>query len=197
MPRTGSRSMALAAQALGLRATHGAMDKKLWANWRMMSLQAKYNDCPRVKRYDWLGQFALQVYSSVAKQFPDDGFVLAVRDVESWKDSIRRHYLHRSGRKVAWNLQQETVPGYWARLGVSRMALFGTTYPDLDLWARRFLLHAQEVQDYFSNQPERLLVFNLFGGDGWKELADWLEISIPEGLVGVPLPHHDKGIPSP
>ena len=43
---------------------------------------------------------------------------------------------------------------------------------DSDLWLRAYRNHHSEVQEYFKDRPEKLLVMNVCSGDGCEKGCD-------------------------
>jgi len=49
-------------------------------------------------------------------------------------------------------------------------------------------LHENNVRTYFADQPGKLLILNLYQGDGWEKICDFLDCPIPNEVF----PHENK-----
>jgi len=62
--------------------------------------------------------------------------------------------------------------------------IYGITHFDEIIFREVHARFDKEAIIHFKDQPERLLVMNICGGDGWEKLCPFLEKSIPN----VPFP---------
>ena len=53
--------------------------------------------------------------------------------------------------------------------------------------------HEDGVRRHFESEPRRLLVFNVFSGDGWDELCDFLGCPVPSEAF----PHKNMALEAP
>lgn len=100
------------------------------------------------------------LYREMDAAFPGSRFILTLRDTDSWLRSISEHF---AGNPHA--LQQLTY-------GEDAPAPVGNEQRYREVYER----HNREVQEYFADRPGDLLVMNLQNGDGWAELAAFLQI---------------------
>lgn len=117
------------------------------------------------------------LYKELDTKFPESKFILTKRDEKQWLKSYR-NLLKNEGKPTK-------------KKNRIRSFLYGLPFPDVtdeDL-LERYRRHNFEVQQYFSSNPNKLLVVNWEEGDGWNELCKFLELSIPE----VELPHLNRG----
>jgi hypothetical protein len=59
-------------------------------------------------------------------------------------------------------------------------------------WLTAYQNHNRQIRDYFSGQPDRLLVMNVSAGDGWEKLCPFLAAEPP----GKPFPHANRTKPN-
>ena len=124
-----------------------------------ISLFQRYN-------YDAISDAPLnhpKFFMKLDKEFPNSKFILTIRDSESMIKSYE-NFVKGSPYEIR----------------------------DEEDWKRRlnnFERHNQQVKDYFKDRPNDLLIFNIIGGEGWKELCKFLNKAIPNK----PFPSKNKG----
>ena len=92
-----------------------------------------------------------------------------VREEEAWLDSCERWYgslaenrvLDFTGMAAAWLLYRSEVF-------------------DRDLWLAGKIRHEVQVQEYFMDRPQDLLIIDICGGEGWARLLPFLATSLGE-----------------
>ena len=117
------------------------------------------------------------LYKELDNAFSDSRFVLTKRQPEKWI---------RSYQNMLANQAEASE-----ELNEIRRILYGLPFPDVSesqLMAR-YKNHNAEVESYFRNRPQDLLIVNWEEGDGWKELCEFLGKSIPNE----PFPHANQG----
>jgi hypothetical protein len=102
------------------------------------------------------------LFKELEKAFPNSKFILTLREKESLKKSLQ-NYFQGSPYEIK-NLL------------------------DLEDEIKKYEERNNEIIQYFKNKPGRLLVMNLFDGDGWNELCNFLNKPIPNK----PFPHLNK-----
>lgn len=108
--------------------------------------------------------------------FPGSRFILTTRDPQRWLSSYR-------GMLAAEGPPTPYLAGI-------RSYLYGLdveSATDGQL-CERFLRHNAEVADHFRSRPGDLLVVDWEGGNGWRELCDFLERDVPDA----PFPHLNR-----
>ena len=127
-----------------------------------------YTDMEKV--YDIKGEFPLMaylLYKDLHYQYPDSKFILNVRPEKDWIKS-REH--HDEGRYIK---------KFMKILNMTRDEV-------IDSWSNHFRSHIADVNNFFYDKPNRLLVFNIskdkpekimsffsdikFNIDDWKHL---------------------------
>jgi hypothetical protein len=166
--KTGTKSMAFALKELGYRVTgpNGVQDPDIATNVLAMAFGL-------VPKFDAFRDNPWPViYRELDAAFPRSKFVLLLRDPVSWINSQVQHF----GRN-------ETPMRKW---------IYGVGCPqgNEQIYLERFNAHNADVQVYFKDRPQDLLVMNLAGGDGWEKLCPFLETKI----LTTPFPHANKGV---
>jgi len=112
--------------------------------------------------------------------FPNSKFILTTRDLNDWLASFEAH---------ARKLVIDDLDLY-RRFEFSwiRAKLFGKVQFDKDLFAQGYKRHYQDVNDYFRNRPQDILILNICDGEGWPKLCSFLNKPIPS----VPFPNLNK-----
>ncbi len=115
------------------------------------------------------------IYRELDERYPGSKFILTIRDEASWIKSVVNHlgYLPDAMQKLVY--------------GVG----FPAGYEDVFL--ERYRRHNTEVQAYFADRPDDLLVVNFSAGQGWDEICAFLGHDVPE----IAFPHEFKGTYTP
>lgn len=113
------------------------------------------------------------IYKAFDKRYPEAKFILTVRkNPKIWFRSLRNH-AKRIGPLTDF---EKFIYGFADPAGHEK--------EHIDFYLR----HNRQVEDYFADRPEKLIVVCWETGDGWKELSDHLGFHIPD----IPLPHINK-----
>jgi hypothetical protein len=96
------------------------------------------------------------IYHEMDEKYPGSKFILTLRPTDQWINSAVNHFQSTVRPMHNW--------------------IYGVGFPkgNESIWIERFERHNQEVQEYFKNRPDDLLVINLFEGDGWREICPFL-----------------------
>ncbi len=164
--KTGTSSLERALTILGYRVTgpNGVRDRNIARNVLPMAHSL-------VPRFDAFQDNPWPIiYQEMDQAYPGSKFILTQRDVEAWLRSQVNHF------------GKQTRP--------MRQWIYGAGCPQghEDIYRQRFLRHYQEVQAYFAERPEDLLVMDLAAGDGWDKLCPFLGVEVPDQ----PFPHANK-----
>ena len=111
------------------------------------------------------------VYKEMDERYPGSKFILTLRPVDEWYESISRHFQETKTPMRKW------IYGKGSPVGNEKI------YKD------RYLRHYDEVREHFINRKDDLLEFNLVGGDGWGKLCSFLS----KDPVEKDFPHLNKG----
>lgn len=103
------------------------------------------------------------IYKELDKQYPNSKFVLTIREHESWYKSVSRHigdlvdprheWIYGRGKGLVKNHKQNTLKVYNT--------------------------HNEEVQAYFKDRPNDLLVIDFTKGEKWDKLCAFLGKDVP------------------
>jgi len=101
------------------------------------------------------------IYQELDRRYPGSKFILTTRDRRAWMGSVMNHFGSRHTDMREW--------------------IYGHGAPDSadPAYLERFLRHNIEVQSYFADRPQDLLVMDIPDGDGWETLALFLGHPIP------------------
>lgn len=115
---------------------------------------------------------AAYFYDELLQCYPDTKCILTVRDEDSWWLSMAKHY--------ETTLIQDPDD---LRIAL-RNCVYGSVEAKEFLYKKKYRQHNQRVRAVIPQ--DRLLVFDLFAGDGWEKLCAFLEVGVPKGI---PFPH--------
>jgi GR25 family glycosyltransferase involved in LPS biosynthesis len=109
-------------------------------------------------------------YEELDRRFPTAAFILTVRKLDDWLASRARH--------VGLNQAENAISGRNRH-----------TWTDIDPveWRTERIMHHEAVLRYFKDRPDKLLVMDICGGDGWSDLCLFLNCPEPSQ----PFPHVD------
>ena len=110
---------------------------------------------------------AARFFKEIDKQFPGSKFVLTLRDKKSWLNSCQRHIWLGKYYKKPW------------RINHLQKDLYGTIVYDEKKFSDAYDRHLKEVNDYFKNRKQDILILNVCKGEGWKELCSFLQKPMP------------------
>lgn len=114
------------------------------------------------------------VYELIDKLYPQSKFIMTHRDPQSWWNSVDRWL------NVTHKGNDERLKRYLMHLGVETL--------DKDLFVDAYLRHNENVQKYFKNRQDDLLVIDFEKGEGWERLCNFLDCPVPN----LPFPHANK-----
>jgi Sulfotransferase domain len=177
LSRTGTVSLTKALLQLGINAKHypndTATQEELKRGYYSLSILEEVQALLDIPVAPYYAQFD-QVYSEAK-------FILTTRPTESWLASMEIHY------RLYVEKMRDDFDDY----------VMACVYGALHFSRERFTyvkeLHERNVTEYFSERPEKLLVFDVFRGDSWPELCRFLDCPIPD----VPYPHRNMALTSP
>ena len=169
LSKTGTTSLNAALQRLGFNAWH-------WAN----PITSQMLTLADADLADSLSDIpAADIMEALAARYPGACFILSVRPMDAWRSSFLRHHSNRH-RLADFNALKALVDDPTrVRYGCAWRDIqerFYTRHPDPEsAWAA----HEERVARLFAGQPQRLLRFDLFSGDGWPVLCDFLRLPVP------------------
>jgi hypothetical protein len=107
-------------------------------------------------------------YKELDAKYPNSKFILVIRRTEDWIRSA--------------------VDDFGDYDSVIRQLIYGVGHPKghEEIWIERYKRHNREVQEYFQNRPQDLLVLNLNQGEvTWQNVCGFLGHEVPD----IPWPH--------
>lgn len=119
-------------------------------------------------------------YDEILAAYPDCKAILTVRDVESW---FRGFEAHEARTQDRWNIakmrMEHANPGpiQWFPI-VNRRIVYGSHSLRPYIYKKKYRDHNRHVQQDIDR--DRLLVMDIFNGDGWPELCGFLDKPIPD-----------------
>ncbi len=158
-----------------------------------------------INRHDAMTDLpATVLYTKLARYYPDSKFILTKRDPEKWVNSCETHFLQGDGRLLKETIAAMNRKNYLdtcvhllrvfkrtsleAPLHQRRLFLREKFYGGIDFSRERFAQayhrHTENVQKFFRDKPERLLVVDICSGEGWEKICPFVEKPIPD----VPFP---------
>ncbi len=113
-------------------------------------------------------------------RFPQSKFIYTVRDPKDWEKSwtshLKRLFLVSNFEEARQTLRNKDSVHWGQRFVDVHAAL----YFDHRSYAESFEKYDRRVRDFFSDKPkDRFLELNLFAGDGWAKLCNFLECKPP------------------
>jgi len=110
--------------------------------------------------------------------FPNAKFIYTDRSMDSWVNSISRHYKEHHNidnpqalRAQVFKLRLNLIPG-WAEANL---------YCHHSSWEEPYVHHHERVKKFFRDKPkERFLQLRICEGEGWERLSPFLGREIPD-----------------
>ncbi len=179
LPKTGTSSLSAALKILGYQVCDFPSDESTVAELRAGNYQLSI-----LKQFDALTDIPIPaIYPQLDTVYPNSKFILTVRDLNSWLDSCRH---------APFN-QLDAVPKPGTKREFYRTLLYGCNQFNEDRFTWVYHSHLKLVYDYFSAEKQpQFLVLDIFNGDGWDKLCEFLEKNIPNE----PFPHKNPRLTS-
>lgn len=156
--KTGTSSLTKALQTLGLNVIHAPPK---------LSLVADYDGATDI--------IVAHAFQQLYRIFPDSGFILTLRDIHAWLESIE------------WQAKKtdEGPEDELGRLMGLRRLVYGVERFDREVYKSVHFDHVCNVLDHFQEDLDRLCVMDICAGHGWERLCPFLDEEVPEE----PFPH--------
>jgi len=163
LSKTGTTSLYAALHELGYRSgTYGHLKSLGLEEWFRGDFSRDY-----LRDYDALTDLPIGCfYPQLDRRYPGSKFILTVRDLEPWLESCRRQFTR----------DPDLDPGFARDV---RMAAYATSTYNEARFRFAHATHRQNVEWYFKDRRNDLLVLDLFGGEGWAELCEFLGRDAP------------------
>jgi hypothetical protein len=166
--KTGTSSMARALRDLGYRVTgpNHAQDKEIAAKLEQVTAELSH-------RYDAFQDNPWPlVYRQMDALHPGSKFILTVRDEDKWYASSRNHFGRRN------TPMRELIYGPAAAHPEDNEAVYKA----------RMRRHNAEVEAYFRDRPDDLLVIDITRDGRWEPICAFLGHPVPDQ----PFPHANR-----
>ena len=160
-PRTGTTSLTKALKILGYNSV------RIY-DWSSFFNKGEDFYINKVKKssYETFADWPFgddDLYKKIDKKIPNSLFILTVRDKKSLKKSWLSHF--------KYSLMEEQI------------------FNEIDFLIDKIQNRDENIISYFKNNKSKLLVLNLFEGDSWEKLCNFLGKIIPDH----PFPHKNIG----
>ena len=165
LSKTGTHSLTGALDALGIPCVHFP-DPGLMLAGRYEEALGDHDAATDIS----VGAF----YPQLDRAFPGSRFILTLRDVEPWLDSVEDHRRRRA---------HETDPD--CPKAAVRQLLYATRGFDRETFRRAYHEHEHAARAYFADRPDDLLVVDLCAHPSWDALCAFLGRPVPDE----PFPH--------
>ena len=185
--KTGTTSVEHTLREFGYSLGNQAVAEMLVEDWYR-------NDFDRLIRFCYTAQafqdipFSLpQTYRYLDKAFPRAKFILTVRDSkQQWFESLVKFHtkLFSSDAKRPPN-EADLVNAPYRYMGYALDVIQKVyKYPEVGLYDFEFYTnvyegHNRDVETYFSDRPDKLLILNVSESDAYQRLAVFLNIQVP------------------
>ncbi len=154
LSRTGTTSLTLALEALGLSAVHFPTTMK------------------QIEEHDAATDTPVAAsFQALDSRFPGSKFIYTVRDLPEWLESCRRF----------WGKRQESLFAANPFIVKLQRHLYGGIDFDPERFRHAYARHDALVRGHFAERPSDLLVIDVCGGDTrWEPLCKFLGADVPD-----------------
>lgn len=108
-------------------------------------------------------------YKYLDYKFPGSKFVVTVRELESWLQSMEYIFAEKPVRSRADDVSI-----------MRRMTIFETVAFDRVKFINAYQRHYADVRRYFAHRNSDLLEMRIVDGEGWQKLCPFLGLPIPQ-----------------
>ena len=171
LSKTGTSSLTLALEKLGYSAVH-------WTNPLTKAL-VEENDLPL---FDAFTDTSISFrFERIHARYPDARFVYTTRPVDDWVRSVENHFEMRRGVRGLGHLRRVIADPAGNEFGATFRDIQENLYCRHASFAAAYRHHDERVRSFFSGERRgRLLEFDVFNGDGWEKLSDFLGRAAPQ-----------------
>jgi len=120
-------------------------------------------------------------YQLLDKQYPNSRFILNIRCLKKWLTSMERCHscpILPKNHPQYWNMNNFQIISYLNNIPVNEVR---------DFLLQQWNHHTADVKNYFSSQPNKLLIFNI-EKDSPEKISDFFDVDFDTSQWG----HHNK-----
>lgn len=154
LSRTGTTTLHFLLEQLGFKSLHFVDDLLDVPDWNVLDDYDAFSDSP-IPLY----------YRQCDLLYPKSKFILTTRNKKSWLSSMK--WLFTDG-KILWNWDKATDRYHQKFYGSQRYDKRSLEV----LWDN----HHREIETYFSEKPDQLLIINIDQGFDIREICNFLEV---------------------
>jgi integrase len=170
LSRTGTKSLTRALEVLGFRIAHYPIDRRTYKEL----YTGQYN-FSLLQEKDGITDITVSpYYAQLDALYPEAGFILTIREKETWLTSMEKHYRHNPMPRILPDILTERKIRRFLRA-----AVYGTYTFKKDRMSYVYDTHYQSVIQHFKGREHKLLVINIPEGEGWEKLCPFLKLPIP------------------
>jgi len=128
--------------------------------------------------YDGItGITTVPYYKKLDSEYPGSKFILTIRDIDFWLDSIRSQLKKETNNSENISKDKKIRLEFRKTL---RNKVFGIQNYQTITFLNCYEKHVADVVSHFSDRPDDLLIMNIYAGDGWNKLCPFLDIEKPD-----------------
>ena len=166
--RTGTKSLNKALRQLGFNVHHYPSDS--------ITAMEVVSGRPYsiLERCDGLTDLHATVrFKELDEQYPGSKFIMTLRWHGTWLDSCRRHFEYYKANPDAQPIRSMSR--------TLHLKAYGADEYDEATFQAAYQRHSHEVAEHLGRQgPEKLLLLDVVGGQGWEKLCPFLGVPIPD-----------------
>lgn len=170
MSRTGTSSLGEALNQLGINTIHFPYDattqKELSSGASKLSILERYQGIVDIS--------IVPFYKKLDVSYVNSKFILTLRNIDSWLESVRNS-LETTMRN--WNAYELQYRKFFRFIN---NRVYGSCNFDRTRFAEAFHSHVEDVTSYFHERPADLLIMNFADGDNWRKLCPFLGVPEPK-----------------
>ncbi|MGD1896695.1 MAG: sulfotransferase family protein [Phormidesmis sp.] len=170
LSRTGTKSLAYALHQMGIHIAHFPDDPVTFQELATGSFRFSI-----LNALDGIADITVSsLYPQLDQYYPGSKFILTTRNKQDWLNSVEKHW----AQYPCFNDPSRQKPEDRVHMAM-RQLLCATVYGSYVFNRERasyiYDLHHLNVQTYFANRPNDLLLLDICGGDSWQKLCCFLQ----------------------
>ena len=177
LSRTGTRTLAAALNLLGIHTKWYPSDQTTF-----LELVSGKFELTVLQEYDAVTDTpVVPYYPEFDRIYPGSKFILTVREKESWLRSCKKHWA-----SFGFSGAEPAQAPFWRQFACFiDCCVYGCHGFNADRFSFVYDSHVHNVQRFFEDRPQALLVMNICDGQGWDVLCPFLDCPVPKA----PFPH--------